>query len=534
MLLLTVKLMQRQIKIFSRQQQKLLDKLQKNSEKTGQKTSHTNDFENESENSALDPPIDLNRANKEKEKNEEKKCLPGHGRNGKNSYLNSDHFQHQFEPNAVNEECPCCHKKTLKKYHSRIILRIEGTPMFQAEQHLTEQMRCAECQPICIPKGFGKSTVTSYSAAALLAVLHYSKAIPFKRLETLQQGWGIPFPDSTQDEIMRDAADCLSSLDKALEEHAIKKATDVLADDGSANVVELHRKIKQELKEAKANGLSEKKVRTGINTTSIRIETPDGVILRFYTSRRHTGEVLRDLFGERDPSLAKIRLTTDAASKNFSADALTLFIHSVCNAHGYLKAKEVSEHFPEFYAIVGEAYKNIFDNDAYTKTQGMDPQQRLKYHQQYSTAWMNKIKNLCNHYLEKGLVEPSSKLWEPIHFFINQWEKLSQYLLIPGIALDTNFVEQQVNTPMRYFLASFSFLTIAGAKTGDLFMSIIETAIKNGLEPVSYLHYCFLNHKDFKLHPEKYFPWNCKTEVKALESAFTRKRAPPDFESQAS
>lgn len=35
-----------------------------------------------------------------------------------------------------------------------------------------------------------------WSACAMLAVMHYFAAAPFKRLESLHEGWGIPLADA--------------------------------------------------------------------------------------------------------------------------------------------------------------------------------------------------------------------------------------------------------------------------------------------------------------------------------------------------
>ena len=51
----------------------------------------------------------------------------------------------------------------------------------------------------------------------MLLVMHYFAGLPFKRIESLQAGWGIPMPDANQWTLADASADLLFPLYKALE-----------------------------------------------------------------------------------------------------------------------------------------------------------------------------------------------------------------------------------------------------------------------------------------------------------------------------
>jgi hypothetical protein len=120
---------------------------------------------------------------------------------------------------------------------------------------------------------------------------------------------------------------------------------------------------------------------------------------------------------------------------------------------------------------------------------------------------MKRLQKMCRDKLQSKLVEPSSPLWEPLTFIINQWDRLTRFCEVAGVPLDTNVVEQMLIIPVRYLAGSFNYKTQNGADVGDRHMSLIATANANGLEPVAYLTECLENHEDLAQRPEYYLPW---------------------------
>jgi hypothetical protein len=65
----------------------------------------------------------------------------------------------------------------------------------------------------------------------MLMVMHYFGGAPFKRIESLHEGWGVPKPDANQWQVVSAGDDLVLPLYKALEQHAIQNATNFRIDD---------------------------------------------------------------------------------------------------------------------------------------------------------------------------------------------------------------------------------------------------------------------------------------------------------------
>lgn len=438
----------------------------------------------------------------------------GHGRNGASSFTNAKHFFVSLAVGILGSLCLACGRGRMRRYRDRVVIRVVGQPIFQAEIHRAEQVRCRKCGqmmsatlPAGIHDGIGKHVTYHWTACAMLLVIHYTAGMPFKRLESLHESWGIPFADANQWEVVNESVQLLMPLLKAIERHAITRALNLKIDDTGAMVIEIQRQIVAELEQAKALGLSEDTIRTGINATCARIQTPESVAILFFTGRHHAGEIIDQILQSRSRDSDKIIKVTDGASKNFDHAQSDKVIEATCNAHAFLKFHDVKAQFPAEYAIAGEAYHHVFENDAVAAERNMTQDERLSYHQKHSAPWMEKLKNMCTKKIESRLVEPRSPLWEPVTFFINQWARLTRFLEVPGVPLDTNLVEQNLIIPVRYLAASFNFQNTNGSEVGDAAMSLTATARACGVEPVTYIAYCLENHKDLKNNPEKYLPW---------------------------
>lgn len=448
----------------------------------------------------------------------------GHGRNGSAAYANALHIHHPLAAGILGSCCQSCGSGRVVSYREQVIIRVIGQPMFGAELHHAEQGHCKTCGrvttaalPENIHEGIGKAAIYDWSACAMLIVLHYFAGMPFKRLEALHKSWGIPFADANQWEIVSAAIKLLAPLFKAIMHYAMQHALCLRLDDTGSMVAAIRHQISAEIAAAKALGMSDKEIRTGINASGFHIETPAGVVMLYFTGRHHAGEVLDELLKLRQPDAGKLKKITDGASKNFDKSRSDQLIEGVCNAHAYLKFYDIKGQFPDVYAIAGEAYHHVFENDDKARNQKMTPLERLLFHQEHSRPWMEKIKAMCVEKLKDCSAEPNSALWAPIHFFINQWPKLTKFLEEPGMPLDTNLIEQGLIIVVRYLAGSFNYKTRAGAEVGDQAMSFIATARAQGIEPVAYLTHCLKNHEDLAKNPEKYFPWVYSEDIKSTQ-----------------
>jgi hypothetical protein len=358
----------------------------------------------------------------------------------------------------------------------------------------------------------------------MLSVMHYFAGGPFKRLEALHQGWGVPMPDANQWRIADACDDFLAPLYQALEKHAIQNATTLRYDDTGAMIIETRRQIQKELQALALLGESTRHVRTGINATGVYIETAEATVVLFFTGRHHAGEIVDRILTHRRIASRKLVALSDAAAKNFSHDHTAELEEAVCNAHCYLQFRAVKDSFPSEYAVAAEVYEKVFDNEDKAKTLGLDPEQRMRYHRQHSKPQMLRLWQMCKEKIDGALVEPNSALWNPVSFVINQWPRLTKFYQVPGVPLDSNLVEQALIIPVRYLAGSFAYKTQNGADVGDRHMSLIATANANGVEPVAYLTECLRNHEDLANRPEHYLPWVYRDR---LQQRDTLSQAPP-------
>jgi hypothetical protein len=400
------------------------------------------------------------------------------------------------------------------RYREKVILRIVGQPLFRAEVHHYEQARCRNCGnmvraegPSCVRDGLGTDYIRyDWSACAMLMFMHYFGSAPFKRFESIHEGWGVPMPDANQWEVVNNGDDLLMPLYKAIEQHAIQKATNFRIDDTGSMVITLKRQIEAEIAALRSMGESTKDVRTGINATGVYWETPDGPVVLFYTGRHHAGEIVDQVLRHRLLSSPKLVKCTDGASKNFDHAHADKLVESTCNAHALLKFRDIKDKYPAEYAEAGKIYSQVFDNDDKAKAHGLNPIDRMLYHRQHSMPLMVQLKKMCEEKIASKRVEPSSPLWEPLTFIVNQWDRLTRFCEVPGVPLDTNLVEQALIMPVRYLAGSFNYHTVDGAVVGDHAMSLIATARANGVEPVAYLTECLRSHEDLAKRPDHYLP----------------------------
>jgi hypothetical protein len=454
------------------------------------------------------------------ETHDEKKGPKGHGRNGVGAFTNATHINHALGPGVIGLVCEKCGSVRgggrMSSYREKIIIRIVGQPLFGAELHHFEQARCRICGNLItadgsteVLDGIGSSYITyHWSACAMLLVMHYFAGAPFKRLEMLHNGWGVPMPDANQWKMVDECTDLLDPLFRAIEQHGIHNAVSLRIDDTGSEVIELRKQIRAEIAALEKVGESTKDVRTAINATGVYLETADGaVITLFYTGRHHAGEIIDQLLKHRKSTEPKLAKVTDGASKNFDHQHADKLIESSCNAHAYLKFRAIKDKYPDEYATAAEVYKQVFDNDDEANALKLTPDERMLFHREHSKPLMEKLKAMCDEKIESRLVEPNSLLWEPLTFIINQWTRLILFYKEPNVPLDTNLVEQTLIIPVRYLAGSFNYKNTNGSETGDLCMSLVATARANGVEPVAYLTHCLAHHEDLARNPQHYLPW---------------------------
>lgn len=438
---------------------------------------------------------------------------PGHGRGGAKAHAKAQKIRHPLTSDQRGARCPGCGRGILHPSRPQVRLRITSSPLFESEVHEVEQARCRGCN-YTVSAAFAKELNKDicgfdFRACAMLIVLHYLMGLPFKRIEMLQRAMGIPVSDALLWDVVDECDDALLPVGQAMEKHAGKTATSVRLDDTGASVAALERQIADELAVAKALGLPKETVRTGINTSGLYCETPDGPIVLYYTGRHHVGEVLGGFLSGREKGRPVIKVS-DAASKNFDHRAKDKTDEAACNVHARRSVTDDAAAETEAAGLVKGWYREVYQADAYCKKMGMTPEERLAYHQQHSQKPMDEILAWAKGMAEQKRVDPRSPLWQGLSILINQWPRLTLFLRVPGVPLDTNLVEQALKLAIRYRGASRFYKTQSGADAGDRMMSLIATARLHGVNPAGYLVWLLEHADELRRDPQLFLPWEYK------------------------
>lgn len=270
--------------------------------------------------------------------------MPGHGRNGAETYRNPRRVRVSHESLKHGDRCPGCLKgKVYEQQEPRRLVRIVGQAPLAATVYELQRLRCNLCGEVYsadAPEGVGEDKYDE-SAAAMIAQLKYGTGMPFYRLEDLEKNLGIPLPASTQWEIVEEAAELI----KPARDELIRQAAqgEVLHnDDTSMKVLALRRAITEEAGE-----------RTGIFTSGVVSTAAGRKIALFFTGRQHAGENLAEVLKRRAAELPVPIQMSDALSRNTPKPIKLLVAH--CLAHGRRQFVQITPNFPEQCRHVLEA-----------------------------------------------------------------------------------------------------------------------------------------------------------------------------------
>jgi len=253
--------------------------------------------------------------------------------------------------------------------------------------------------------------------------------------------------------------------------------------------------------------------RTGSFTTGILSVFDDKKIVLFRTGRKHAGENMTDLLGQRDPQLNPPIQMCDALSRNTSKEFSTMLGN--CLAHARRNFVDVACGFPEECRYVIETLSEVYKNDKAAREHNITPQGRLDYHQAHSDPPMRQLHAWMTDQLEGRKVEPNSGLGKAISYMLKHWEPLTLFLRAEGVPLDNNLCEQALKRAILHRKNSLFYKTLHGAHVGDIFMSLIHTCKLAKINPFYYLVALQEHSHEVFRDPRNWLPWNYKAAVAA-------------------
>lgn len=421
----------------------------------------------------------------------------GHGRNGASAYVGAEKLRVNHEELKVKDLCPGCRKgKLYETTAPGVLLRVVGSAPIQAKVYELQKLRCNLCGEVFTakpPEGVGEHKYDP-SAGAMVALLKYGTGLPFNRLESLQGDLGIPLPASTQWEIVEKVADHIYPAYDELVRQAAQGEL-FFNDDTTMKILSLIN--------AQAEGDPPRKA---VFTSAILANHEGHRISLFFTGRKHAGENMADLLQKRASGRDPPIQMCDALSRNVPQGFRIVLAN--CLVHARRNFIDAMAGFPQKCQHVLEALGKVYHHDATCKEEGMEPAERLRYHQAHSAPIMKELKGWLQDQLEKKEVEPNSPMGKAVAYMLKHWTPLTQFLRVPKAPLDNNLCEQALKKAILHRKNANFFKTEHGAYVGDLFMSLIHTCKLNGVNPFLYLTMLQKHKSRLFKKPQNYMPWN--------------------------
>jgi hypothetical protein len=341
----------------------------------------------------------------------------------------------------------------------------------------------------------------------MLNLQRFGMGQPMYRTDKWQNYFGVPLAASTQWQLMAAASKTPEVVYEALIQVAAQGEL-LHNDDTPMRVQSLRREMAAS---------QDPDQRTGIFTTGIVAQVGPVSVALFFTGQNHAGENLNQLLKRRAADLTKPMQMCDALSRNEPQEFQTLLCN--CILHARRNFIDVRESFPEECRHVIESLREIYRFEAQAKERKLSPLERLHFHQEQSQPVMDQLHEWMQAQLDQKKVEPNSGLGEAINYMLKRWEPLTRFLSVPGAPLDNNITERAIKTAILHRKNSLSYKTLAGARVGDIHMSLIHTCELNRINPFDYLMALEQHAEAVAKVPTGWFPWNYRQAIEASNSA---------------
>ena len=436
---------------------------------------------------------------------------PGHGRLSAAAYTGADRVMIPHPSLQRGDRCPgCTTGKIYPLAEPATLVRITGMAPLSATVYACDRWRCNLCGEVFTapaPAGVGDAKYDA-TATSMVGLLKYGCGLPFHRIEVLQRGLRIPLPAATQWQLVHDA---LPHLVPAWDELCGQAAQGqiVYNDDTTMKVLAL---TAEQRRAAAAD--EETDARTGVFTSGI-VATRDGHhIALFFTGAQHAGENLAAVLARRAATLAPPIQMCDALAANTAGAFDTLLAH--CLAHARRRFVDVVDNFPAEVRHVLEALREVYRTDALTRARALSAEDRLHVHQVESGPRMVALETWLRQQFDERQVEPNSGLGTAIAYMLKHWAPLTLFLRVPGAPLDNNVCERALKKVILHRKNALFYRSLAGARVGDVFMSLIHTAELNDVSPFEYLVALQQHPQAVELDPSEWLPWNYEATLVEL------------------
>lgn len=430
----------------------------------------------------------------------------GHGRKKREAFGGAKVVKVPHCELQPGQPCTCGHGKLYRLKRPIHFRHFVGQAPIEVTLYELEQWRCngfKGCNQVFtapLPQGVGPEPYDA-TAVSMIALSKYGMGLPFYRQAAFLHVLGTPIAAATQYEVVAAGA------------KKIEPAYDHLVDLGAQGKVAYFDDTKMKILDFVRE---EGDDRTGLQTTGIISVHEAFEIALLFTGRNHAGENRAALLKKRDPDLPGMIQMSDALSSNFSEIGSVSDLIACCMAHGRRNFVKIVESFPQDCRHVINAIATVYHHDSLSKDLGHSPEERLAYHQENSKSIMDDLEIWLDEQINGKKVEPNSSLGKAIQYLRNHWQPLTLFLRVPGAPLDNNMVERALKKVVLHRKNSLFYRSAKGARTGDIYMSLIQTCQLNDVNPFDYLTALQRNSEALKAAPGEWMPWTFQATLEGL------------------
>jgi len=321
-----------------------------------------------------------------------------------------------------------------------------------------QTIKTAPPVPMLIPKG-----IPTGSLIAAIVTGKYADGLPLYRMEEIFARQGVDIPRSSMGRWILQASEACMPIWNILQDRLLASPY-VTCDETPTQV------LKE--KGRRAESKSWMWVRTN--------PSDDQKIALFDYDPHRSGAVALRLFTE-----YRGYLQVDGYGAYNALEKQTDVTRLGCNMHGrrgFEKADKEGAKSGKSLAQQGLAfYKQLYEIEERAKESLLDWQQRHKLRQEEAVPLWEKFRAWAEEHSKQ--VPPKSLIGEAFHYFINEYEYLTGYLLDGRLEMDNGFTERVIR---KFAIGRNNWLfsdTEDGAHASAIFYSFVVTAKLNGVNP---------------------------------------------------
>lgn len=358
-------------------------------------------------------------------------------------------------------------------------------------------MRCNCCKKYHkakLPDGIDDSKRYSVSAITTAGISRYIFGTPHYRIESIQKNIGCFISTSSLFEMSEDLMNAIYPVYERLVE--ISANSDVLKIDDSRMKILSH--------SIKLEGVKKYTCISGVVAKS-----DFGNIHLYKTNEKTAGKFMDEILSHRNKDGPVISMS-DALPANKSKNNEVIF--AKCLVHARRNFFEIIEFFiNECKTMIGH-FSHIWKNERHCIDHELTDKERLDYHQKNSNSYMNKIHDYAKSLLDNKEVEPNSSIGKACKYLLKHWEGLTMFLKHEKAPIDNNECERLIKKAIIHRKNSLFYRTEMGALVGDTIMSVGFTGLEHGVQIYNWFETMLINHTDVFMNPDKYLPWNFKSQ----------------------